>query len=59
MMYIWSKATGVPHPQYLTVGMAEFEVPVTKCEVWVVTTAFDADNRGQVGRGVMHTLRLK
>lgn len=29
-------------------GMAEFEVPVTQCEVWAVTTAFDTDNSGQV-----------
>lgn len=56
MLYNWSQATAVPHKQFPTAGMAEFEVPVTKCEVWVVTTAFDTDNRGQVGRGVKHTL---
>lgn len=31
-----------------TAGMAEFEVPVTQCEVWAVTTAFDTDSSGQV-----------
>ncbi|CAM9486908.1 unnamed protein product [Scytosiphon promiscuus] len=29
-------------------GMAEFAVPVTQCEVWAVTTAFNADNSGQI-----------
>lgn len=35
----------------LYVAMAEFEVPVTHCEVWAVTTAFDSDSSGQVSEG--------
>lgn len=41
----------LPRPKIdhlVAAGMAEFEVPVTQCEVWAVTTAFDTDSSGQV-----------
>ncbi|CAB1119538.1 unnamed protein product [Ectocarpus sp. CCAP 1310/34] len=43
----YADAVGKIGPAEFREGMAEFEVPVTKCEVWVVTTAFDTNNRGQ------------
>ncbi|CAM9484394.1 unnamed protein product [Ectocarpus sp. 12 AP-2014] len=41
-------AVGKIGPAEFREGMAEFEVPVTKCEVWVVTAAFGTDKRGQI-----------
>lgn len=32
--------------------MAAFQVPVTQCEIWAMTTAFDTDGSGQVFRCV-------
>lgn len=37
----------VNHPN-LAKGMANFDVPVTRSEMWAVTTAFDTDDTGQV-----------
>ncbi|CAM9312688.1 unnamed protein product [Ectocarpus fasciculatus] len=44
----YADAVGKIGPAEFREGMAAFEVPVTQCEVWVVTTAFDTDNRGQI-----------
>ncbi|CAM9354087.1 unnamed protein product [Hapterophycus canaliculatus] len=41
-------AVGKIGPREFQKGMAEFEVPVTQREAWVVTTAFNADNSGQI-----------
>lgn len=32
----------------LSLAMAAFQVPVTKCELWAVTTAFGKNGVGQV-----------